>query len=75
MTGGADPPEKEEEMYKCKICGKLFPGKENEGYFKSFGEDELWNHLITEHEEAFEKCQGKKTKAMIRKYYKSIKVK
>lgn len=54
--------------FTCKLCGESFY-YENEYDFDDFGEEEVWGHIQTNHEEEFEECQDWDTPDMIDEYF------
>jgi len=59
------------EMLKCKYCGKKF-GPYNKRTFNEYGEEELWGHIQTCHEEKFEEVQNLETPDMLRTCYREL---
>lgn len=55
-------------VFTCKLCGRKFY-YENEDDVEYYGDEELWGHIQTNHEEEFEECQDWATPEMIEEYF------
>ena len=62
--------------YKCKICGREVEFAANEfdgsGHYHPDGEELLWDHIQTNHEDKFEEVQDWETPFMIEEYYEEV---